>query len=134
LSFLKEGISHRRFQNFEFSLSGYGDLSPKTDAGRLFTIFIALYGIIILGGFLGVVGEYIIEAYDIKFQRRLAHARKKIMEQFSEEVSSVDELQRENTFFEDVRDITLAESPIIVIVLLLVIPIGWVEGWSPIEG
>jgi hypothetical protein len=113
-------------------LSGYGDLSPKTDLGRLFTIFIALYGIIILGGFLGIIGEYIIEAHDANLQRRLAKARKKVMGQFSEEDTAV-ELPRETIFLEDIWDITLTEFPIIVIMILLLIPIGWVEGWNPIE-
>jgi hypothetical protein len=113
--------------------SGYGDLSPKTDAGKLCTIFIALYGIIILGGFLSIIGEYIIEAHDANILRRLANARKKVLGQFSVEDTAV-ERPRENTFLDDVWDITRAECPIIGIMILLVIPIGWVEGWSPIEG
>ena len=96
------------------------------------TIFIALYGIIILGGFLSIVGEYIIEAHDENLQRRLANARKKVMGQFSEEETAVEQA-REKIFLEEVWDITLAESPIILIMILLVIPIGWVEGWSHIQ-
>ena len=41
-----------------FTTVGYGDISAdSTNAGMIFTIFFALYGIIILGIFLGILGN-----------------------------------------------------------------------------
>jgi uncharacterized membrane protein YbhN (UPF0104 family) len=40
---------------------GYGDFTPKTDAGKLFTIVYIIIGLGILSGFLAVVGETILK-------------------------------------------------------------------------
>ena len=42
-----------------FTTCGYGDLEPSTTAGQVFTIFFAIYGVIILGVFIGIVGSFI---------------------------------------------------------------------------
>eukprot|EP00977_Amphora_coffeiformis_P026663 scaffold28921_cov191-Amphora_coffeaeformis.AAC.4 len=44
-----------------FTTCGYGDLEPTTTAGQVFTIFFAIYGVIILGVFIGIVGSFISE-------------------------------------------------------------------------
>ena len=44
-----------------FTTCGYGDLEPTTIAGQIFTIFFAVYGIIILGVFIGIVGNFMSE-------------------------------------------------------------------------
>ena len=44
-----------------FTTCGYGDHEPTTQAGQLFTIFFAIYGVIILGVFIGIVGNFISE-------------------------------------------------------------------------
>jgi voltage-gated potassium channel Kch len=36
---------------------GYGDFSPKTDAGKLFTIFYILVGLGILAGFISLIAQ-----------------------------------------------------------------------------
>ncbi len=41
---------------------GYGDMSPSTPAGKIFTSFFALGGIVVLGLALGVVGSQLVEA------------------------------------------------------------------------
>jgi hypothetical protein len=40
-----------------FTTCGYGNLTPTTTAGQIFTIFFAIYGVIILGVFIGIVGH-----------------------------------------------------------------------------
>ncbi len=40
---------------------GYGDFTPKTDAGKLFTIVYILIGLGILSGFIAVMGEALIK-------------------------------------------------------------------------
>ena len=49
---------------------GYGDFTPKTDAGKLFTIVYIIIGLGILSGFIAVVGETIVR------QRRLLPDRR----------------------------------------------------------
>ena len=44
-----------------FTTCGYGDNEPSTQAGQIFTIFFAIYGVIILGVFIGIVGSFISE-------------------------------------------------------------------------
>ena len=36
---------------------GYGDLTPQTDAGKLFTVFYILVGLGILGSFIALIAE-----------------------------------------------------------------------------
>jgi len=40
---------------------GYGDLAPKTDIGKIFTVFYIFTGLGILLGFVNPIGEYIID-------------------------------------------------------------------------
>jgi voltage-gated potassium channel len=40
---------------------GYGNLEPTTTAGQLFTVCFAIYGVIILGVFIGIFGNFISE-------------------------------------------------------------------------
>mmetsp|Transcript_21578 Transcript_21578/g.26436 ORF Transcript_21578/g.26436 Transcript_21578/m.26436 type:complete len:495 (-) Transcript_21578:309-1793(-) len=47
-----------------FTTVGYGDLSPTTISGKLFTIFFSLYGISILGIALGIIGTNVAEAQE----------------------------------------------------------------------
>lgn len=44
-----------------FTTCGYGDKEPTTIAGQLFTIVFAIYGVIILGVFIGIVGNFLSE-------------------------------------------------------------------------
>lgn len=63
-----------------FTTVGYGDLQPTTQSGQLFTIIFALYGVVILGIFIGVVGHAIgehqaktINTFKQGQQRKLVH-------------------------------------------------------------
>lgn len=40
---------------------GYGDFAPKTDLGKIFTVFYIFTGLGILLGFVNPIGEYIID-------------------------------------------------------------------------
>jgi hypothetical protein len=53
-----------------FTTCGYGDLQPTTEAGQVFTICFAIYGVIILGIFIGVFGHAISEA-QVKAMKKL---------------------------------------------------------------
>lgn len=47
---------------------GYGDFSPKTDAGKLFTIFYIFLGLGLLVGYLNALGENFLKS---RFQARM---------------------------------------------------------------
>jgi hypothetical protein len=111
---------------------GYGDLSPSTNPSRLFTIFFALYGIVILGIFLGIVGEYIIDQHHESMAIRLANARKRILEQFSDEDNAANLEAR--SFLADVVAISLAMAPIIFVLAVIAAPIVYIEEWDIIMG
>jgi hypothetical protein len=111
---------------------GYGDLSPSTNPSRLFTIFFAFYGIIVLGFFLGIVGEYIIDQNQENVEIRLANARKRILEQFSEDDNAVDPEAR--SYLGNVLAISIAMAPITLVLFVLAAPIIYIEGWDIIMG
>ncbi len=38
---------------------GYGDITPTTDAGKLFTVFYIIFGLAVIGGFFATLGRLI---------------------------------------------------------------------------
>ncbi len=38
---------------------GYGDITPKTDAGKLFTVAYIIFGLAVIGGFFATLGKLI---------------------------------------------------------------------------
>lgn len=95
-------------------------------------ICFALYGIIILGIFLGIVGSYIMEKHDETMNQRMKNARTKVLEQFEPQDTSLP--PKKHFFFSDLVSISIAEAPIIVILAILAIPIVYIEHWDPIMG
>lgn len=49
------------FSIVSFTTVGYGDISPKSDAGKLFNCFFAVMGIIIIGISLGYIGQHFVQ-------------------------------------------------------------------------
>lgn len=49
---------------------GYGDFTPKTDLGKVFTIFYIFIGLGIIVGFVTPIGEYIVEHRLEKVEKR----------------------------------------------------------------
>lgn len=54
---------------------GYGDLTPKTDGQKVFTIFYVLVGFCILGYALGHIGQYVAKREERLLMRQLKEAR-----------------------------------------------------------
>ena len=119
---------------------GYGDLFPKTPWAKLYTIVLALYGIVILGIFLGVVGEYVVNLHNKAIQLRRRKISSTVVQVLALEMdqrdsgdntSDSDETQavmsgakkelelRENNIWEDVSTIIVLEAPIVGVLLLL---------------
>ena len=111
---------------------GYGDLSPSNDLSRAFVVPLAIYGIIILGIFLGVVGEFILARNDERIQQRLSNARVKVMEQFGKEDTASPPERK--SLMREITSIVADEAPIILVLGILGAPIVYLEGWDVIMG
>jgi len=124
-----------------FTTVGYGDLGPTTEAGQIFTILFAIYGVIILGIFIGIVGHAISEG-QAKAIRQLKRGRQqkllKALFRSSRKInSSVSNAEVQESWFTDhitlMDDITYVcrtEMPEILLVVLLASILGVREGWS----
>lgn len=49
---------------------GYGDFAPKTDLGKIFTVFYIFIGLGILLGFVNPIGEYIVDRRFEKIEKK----------------------------------------------------------------
>lgn len=123
-----------------FTTCGYGDLQPTTTAGQLFTIVFAIYGVIILGVFLGVIGHAISEAQG-KALRQIKRGREGHMLQalfrardagaagpppFTPRTFLSDHV----SLMDDVKIVLADEAPEILVVALGALILGLREGWS----
>lgn len=95
---------------------------------RAFTVCFALYGIIILGIFLGIVGEFILEIQEENVKKRLSNARLRILEQFGEDDTALPPEKR--SLLKEVTAVLLAEGPVILLLVALGTPIVLVENWD----
>lgn len=126
-----------------FTTVGYGDIHPSTDVGRIFTMMLATYGIIILGIFIGVAGEAIVDSHyeraRIKAKRVNANVFQRLGTQTSEETSMpVEEefllnVSPHQPLWRRIMSIVVLELPVVSIVAVAAIAIGHVEGWSVLE-
>ena len=85
---------------------GYGDITPKTKAGKLFATVFALGGIVILGLALGVLGSKLIEA-EIEASEKLKKKRSKA---FSKAMSSSETTESNQSFDSAEADIAFPEQ------------------------
>lgn len=107
-------------------------MSPSNDLSRAFVVPLAIYGIIILGVFLGVVGEFILARNDESMKQRLSHARVKVMEQFVKDDTAPPTERK--SLVQEITSIVVAEAPIILVLGILGAPIVYLEGWDAIMG
>ena len=112
---------------------GYGDLFPKTPAAKLYTIFLALYGIVILGIFLGVVGEAVVDLHNKSIQLRRQKISSTVVQVLGLETDAQNNietqailndtkqelLRKENSIWEDIYTIVILEAPIVGLLLLI---------------
>ena len=48
---------------------GYGDITPKTDVGKIFTTFYIIFGLAVIGGFFATLGRLIDPQRFLSFRR-----------------------------------------------------------------
>lgn len=131
-----------------FTTIGYGDVFPTTDAGRLFTAFFAVYGIVILGFFVGLVGEKVVEmhhqALEAMQDRHTSRATNMFHldgEEVLQEGAAADKRKQQashhrtvvrqpRTMLRLVLDVVVLESPLLGVILLVALAIGHFQGWT----
>jgi hypothetical protein len=132
-----------------FTTIGYGDIAPDRTSGKLFTIFLALYGIVILGIFLGVLGEYLVESHDRTQKAKRQKLKSNVVQSLAtsstmkptqsagntpqQTATSTTELSKELTLWHDVWNIVVLEAPVVTVLCVLGLLIGYFEGWSGID-
>jgi Ion channel len=131
------------FATVVFLTIGYGDLAPATAPSRLYVIFLALYGIVILGIFVGVAGELVVNFYNQQTQERRQIVSSKVMQgikvptitdqdetlqQGDSSYRAVD--NKEQPLWRDIWKIIALETPVILILIAVSLVIGHYEKWS----
>jgi Ion channel len=128
---------------------GFGDIAPTDVPGRLFTMFLALYGIIILGILLGIIGDYLVEDHNQTVQEQRTKVGSHVVHLLQEEnrVPNPDQVlasaaaatttgaagDKEPTLRDDVCTLVGKEAPILALLAVVGITVGWMEGWSVMD-
>lgn len=144
------------FATVTFTTTGYGDLEPSTEQAQLFTIFFAVYGVIILGIFIGIVGHTISEGREATVTRWKRSQKKRLLHTLFPEHHPRQPAQRQQhqhqhqsyqrdpllkrqtsswwadhvSLLDDVWRVCKMEAPEILVVMLLAYILGVREGWS----
>ena len=117
-----------------FTTVGYGDISPdSTAAGMAFTIFFALYGIIILGIFLGILGDMAVERQQKLNQEIAKYASTRYLNTLTNAtVVDAEEVTEDSgrPFLYDILGIVKEQRMNIVILIILATPVFILEKWS----
>ena len=124
-----------------FTTVGYGDISPdSSDAGMIFTIFFAIYGIVILGIFLGILGDMVVERQQQIGKETLERTRKNFLGSMFENPDHFDEVAIEETeeskqsFFLEIAHIAKEYMMSSIALVVIAIPIMVLEKWSVVKG
>ena len=159
------------FSTILFTTIGYGDIFPQHQYGQVFTILLAIYGIIILGIFLGIYGEALLDNYSIQDTQQKASVQTAVLQTIVEQKNegestsapsssatqatrSFQQVRDQNqqtppsaqassngnndntnniSLWDDIGRFLYLQAPILIIVLLIGIGVGQVEGWTIVQ-
>lgn len=125
-----------------FTTVGYGNLEPSTVGGQLFTIFFAIYGIIILGVFIGIFGHSVSVAQERTVKKLQKKDQSRLLRMLFTDYSSQRKVKadtqalKENfitdhqMLFKGIKQVCWEEYPQIMVVMLLATILGYREGWT----
>jgi len=128
-----------------FTTVGYGDEAPSTQESQLFTIFFAVYGVIILGIFIGIVGHSLSEGRQATVARWKRSQKRRLLRTLfpdrqpqSAPSTERNPLLRKSSswwsdhvsLLDDIWCVCKTEAPEILFVMLLAYILGVREGWS----
>lgn len=121
-----------------FTTIGYGDQTPTTSNSKLFSIALATYGVIILGIFIGVAGQALVDRNNQALQKQRKRVSVKIMAALTEnETVDFDESQyrpsRKRPLIKDILEIMRLEAPIALVVVAIAVAVGYYEGWTLLD-
>jgi hypothetical protein len=119
-----------------FTTIGFGDLHPNSDSGQCLTILLALYGVVILGIFIGILGEVIVDSHNKAMQKQSEKLRVEVTSALSREAipevaeDLIEEVGKGKSLISEILSIMMLEAPLVSIVVVLALIIGHIEGWS----
>lgn len=124
-----------------FTTVGYGDIYPTSPGGQVFTMLLATYGVVILGIFIGIVGEMVVDLNAKKKQSQQKIMASKLLHSIENqgrngadtETGSSPQQESESGLLASVRHIILLELPIVSILVIVAVAIGRVEGWTALQ-
>lgn len=122
------------FSVVTFCTVGYGDITPTSDASRMFCIIYAFIGITSLGMVLGIVAQEILARQEDALKAASENAGSKILDVFGSLDESDDEETQVNkvkpSAFSFVINELIGNIPIILLIMALAGFLGSTEGWS----
>ena len=118
------------FATVLFTTIGYGDYCPSSDLSRFYTIFLALYGVVILGILIGNVGQFVVDRHDEAVRRRRKTMSTSVIHAigFERDAGDVEkdllkartqEEIRERSLWEDIWLVIVLEGPILLFLFLI---------------
>jgi hypothetical protein len=105
-------------------------------AGKIFTIFFAIYGVIILGVFIAIFGAFISEAQTRAMKRFQRKHQNQMMDTMFRQSSRRPDLEETGfwkdhvSLADDIWKVLRAESPLIFLVGIMAMILGVREGWD----
>ena len=115
-----------------FTTTGFGDLVPSTEGGRIFTTFFVVFGVIMLGVFVGIVGHSISEAHYVTMKRKKKGRQLTMLQSMYPDylkTAQDGETQESESVVQDIKHVVWKSFPLLLIIALFACIIGAIEGW-----
>lgn len=139
-----------------FTTIGYGDLSPTTPEGKVFTLVLATYGIVLLGVFIGIAGDSLVDMYEAKEEERKAALKEPLKvigvggrsvvgaattaaatEPSPDDGDSLSDVDpnsiQSRSLWGSIWHVVVLEAPVVSVAMAIAIGIGYAEGWSMLD-